>query len=364
MALHTPSTYISVCSGVGGLDLGLHAAVPGLEPVVYIEREAHAASVLVARMEEARLPQAPVWDDVCTFDASPLVGLVDLVAGGTPCQNLSLAGKREGLHGDRSRLFFEHVRIARECDAPFFFWENVAGAIGAVPAVAEHLHVNGYSSVVWTTVRASDVGAPHKRERVFLMAVSDGHRFESERSGWIFNGERQTLWYHPHRRGGTATGVGLAHAQRLGRSEGRAQSARQQGRLDAPQRSGAMDAAGVGQADPERSGLEERGTLRGDSSQKFASAQRGGLGVFPPGRDDRSAWAAVLAARPELAPARPQPRVRGLDDGLGAGMDVCVCPREDRLRATGNGVVPQQAALAWRILWNALAALQLRQLQR
>jgi DNA (cytosine-5)-methyltransferase 1 len=298
LALRPPSTYVSVCSGVGGLDLGLHAAIPGLEPVVYIEREAHAAAVLVARMEEAALLAAPVWDDVSTFDAR-----------GTPCQNLSLAGKRQGLHGDRSRLFFEHVRLAVECEAHFFFWENVAGAIGVIPAVAEHLHANGYTAIVWCVLRARDVGAPHERARVFLLAYS----------------ERFALRQQPGRRGGKDWAC--------------------------PAQSGL---AGADVAHPGSPGLEERGTLRRDGEPQRSSAVGDRLGLFPPGRDDRDAWARVLAVNPELAPARAQPRLRGLAHGLGAGVDVCVCPREDRLRATGNGVVRQQAERAWQLLWDAL----------
>lgn len=353
LALRPPSSYVSVCSGVGGLDLGLHAAIPGLEPVVYIEREAHAAAVLVARMEEAALPQAPVWDDVCTFDARPLVGLVDLVAGGTPCQNLSLAGKREGLDGDRSRLFYEHVRIARECEAPFLFWENVAGAVGAVPAVAAHLHASGYDSIVWTVVRARDVGAPHERARIFLLAHSERFavRQQSRRSGW-------QDWAGPSQPGLAGSrvepvGVGLADSESLRRDEGRAEPAGPTRGLDAPERGSAVH-SGVVLANPGSPGLEERRTLRGDGAEKRSAPVGGGLGVFPPGRSDRDGWARILAVRSDLAPARAQPRVHRLDDGMGAGMDVCVCPREDRLRAAGNGVVPQQAALAWRILWAAL----------
>jgi DNA (cytosine-5)-methyltransferase 1 len=143
-----------------------------VEPVVHVEREAHAAAVLVARMAEAAIPPAPVWDDITTFDAREWRGIVDLVAGGTPCQDLSVAGKRAGLDGARSRLFFEHVRIAVECEAPFFFWENVAGATRALPAVCAYLEERGYRGA-WTVVRASDVGAPHQRARVFLLAYSE-----------------------------------------------------------------------------------------------------------------------------------------------------------------------------------------------
>jgi hypothetical protein len=148
------------------------------------------------------------------------------------------------------------------------------------------------------------------------VAVSDGHRFEGERSGGLLNGERTALRNDAHRRGGTSAGVGVAN--------------------------------------PGSPGLEERGTLRRDGTPQRSSAVGDRLGLFPPGRDDRDGWARILAVRPDLAPARPQPRLRGLAHGLGAGVDLCVCPREDRLRATGNGVVRQQADRAWRILWVAL----------
>lgn len=284
LALRPPSTYVSVCSGVGGLDLGLHAAIPGLEPVVYIEREAHAASVLVARMEEKALPQAPVWDDVCTFDARPLVGLVDLVAGGTPCPEFSLANPKRKLDPDeqlateRGSLFRQQVRIAVECEAPFLFWENVAGATGAVPAVADHLHASGYESIVWTVVRARDVGFFNNRERVFLLAYSS------------------------------------------------------------------------------RQGLEGPQALGCDSrAREVDAAQPGRLEVVssPPGRHDVSAWRA-RRQRGQVLPLAPHSRVHRGTHGMAAPVDVCVCPREDRLRAAGNGVVPQQAALAWRILWAGL----------
>jgi DNA (cytosine-5)-methyltransferase 1 len=164
-----PRTSISVCSGVGGLDLGLARAC-GVEPVVYIERDAFAASVLVARMEEKALASAPIWDDLDTFDPRPWRGLVDLVAGGTPCQDISRAGRRAGLDGERSRLFFRHVELAESIGAPLLWWENVGNAVGLVPLVAEYLQAHGYTRAVWTIVRATDVGWPMLRERVFVLA--------------------------------------------------------------------------------------------------------------------------------------------------------------------------------------------------
>lgn len=172
LAACPPRTSISVCSGVGGLDLGLAQAC-GVEPVVYIERDSYPASVLVARMDEQALAQAPVWDDACTFDPRPWRGLVDLVAGGTPCPEFSRANReRKGLHSERGGLFFHLVRIADECSAPLLFWENVSGAVESLPGVFAHLEARGWRGV-WTVVRACDVEAPHERARTFLLAYAN-----------------------------------------------------------------------------------------------------------------------------------------------------------------------------------------------
>lgn len=335
--------------------------------MVYIEREAFAAAVLVARMAEAALGSAPVWDDVCTFDARPWRGLVDLVAGGTPCQDLSLAGKRAGLDGSRSRLFFEHVRIAVECEAPFFFWENVAGAARVVPRVCEYLEERGYRGA-WTIVRASDVGAPHQRARIFLLAYSTrflwdwrgagaelhglaqppddrvplAHAnragFEGERSVGLLHRERTALGNNSHRRSGERAPVANAASPGWeGSSGGRLQP------LESPAHRSAV-------ADAERQRLALGNRFGGDARQEQPAAERGGLPHHPPGPDDRGGWQRVLAIRPELAPALPaQPRVRRVADGLAGGLDASL--RADRLRACGNGVVPDQAAHAWRGLW-------------
>lgn len=340
---------LSVCSGVGGLDLGLRAAMPNARTVCYIEREAFAAAVLAARMEDGGLDPAPIWDDVCTFDARPWRGLVDLVAGGTPCQDLSLAGKRAGLDGDRSRLFFEHVRIAVECESPFFFWENVAGATRVVPRVVEHLEARGYRCV-WGTLKASDVRAPHQRARVFLLAYAarfaqrEPHHDERPESRQRARGDA----------GGNS--VRLDAAEPVADCHGPRQ--RQPGGAVSNERRWASDGSAQVRGEPlahsQRPGLEERGRLPGDPRQELAASFRGrdGLGTFPPGRADLEGWARVLAIRPDLAPALPQPRVRGVAHGVAGAVDQSL--RTDRLRACGNGVVDLQAAHAWSQLWVAL----------
>lgn len=171
MALY-PKTALSLFSGYGGLDLGLEMAT-GCRTVCYVERESFAASILVARMEEAALGQAPVWDDVTTFDGGPWRGVVDCVVGGSPCQDLSVAGKRAGITGERSGLWKQMRRIVEQTGTAFVFWENVGGAINtALDLVSEDLEGLGYRTT-GCVIEASDVGAPHERRRLFVLAHAE-----------------------------------------------------------------------------------------------------------------------------------------------------------------------------------------------
>lgn len=178
MALH-PLNILSVCSGVGGLDLGLHDALgrAGFAPrtVCYVEREAYAASVLVSRMEEGRLDPAPVWSDLSTFDAQPWAGLVDCVFGGIPCQPFSVAGKQRA-HADERHLWPYVADIVRILRPRLVCIENVAGHLATgTPDVVRELQGMGYRTAA-TLWRAEEVGAPHRRERIFIVGVADAQR--------------------------------------------------------------------------------------------------------------------------------------------------------------------------------------------
>ena len=164
---------ISLFSGVGGLDLGLRDAGVA-RTVCYVEREAHAAAVLVARMADGRLDEAPIWSDVCSFDGRPWRGSVDLVVGGFPCQDISSAGSRAGIiDGARSGLWREYARIVREVGPRFVFVENVGALlVRGVDVVLGDLAGMGFDAE-WGVFRASDVGAPHRRERIFILADTD-----------------------------------------------------------------------------------------------------------------------------------------------------------------------------------------------
>ncbi len=139
----------------------------------HVERETYAAATLVARMEDASLDQAVVWDDVATFDGRPWRGAVDIVTAGYPCQPFSVAGKRRGT--DDPRHLWPHVaRIIGEVEPPFVFLENVAHHLRlGFPEVASGLVGMGYRFAAGLFT-AAEVGAPHKRERLFILAIREG----------------------------------------------------------------------------------------------------------------------------------------------------------------------------------------------
>jgi DNA (cytosine-5)-methyltransferase 1 len=161
---------VSLCSGIGGIDLGLRLALgESYRTVCFVERDAFAASVLVARMEDKALDLAPIWDDLYSFDGKPWRGVVDIVSAGFPCQPWSVAGKRKGI-ADERWLWPEIARIIGECEPSFVFLENVPGLLWhGLSVVLEDLAALGFD-VEWDSFRASDVGAPHKRERLFILA--------------------------------------------------------------------------------------------------------------------------------------------------------------------------------------------------
>lgn len=281
---------LSVASGGGGLDRGVRLAYPGARTICYVENDAAACAVLVESARNGWLDDAPVWTDARTFDGKPWRGVVDILVAGYPCQPFSQSGKRRGA-GDERNLWPAVLRIISECQPSAVFLENVEGhlRLGYFDAVEPDLARAGYTGPPPLLVSASAVGAPHRRNRIFVLK----HLAESNGGGW--NADHLSE---------TATGV-----------EGRA--------------------AGAGQAVHVPVG-------NGGAALDDASGPR--PQVWPPGPGDRE-WERIARWFPHLLPAEPV--VRGMDYGVGARSDI---PAEDRLRILGNGVVPQQAALALRIL--------------
>ena len=249
---------LALCAGAGGLELGLSLALPGYRAVCWVERDAYAASSLVARMEEAALDDAPVWSDLAAFDGRPWRGAVDIVTAGWPCQPFSVSGKRRGSADERH--LWPHVRrVLVETGAPLLFAENVPGHVSlGLDVVRADLQDLGYD-VEAGLFSAAETGAPHERRRLFLLA-------------------------HAHRQ----------PIRKLARHilEGR-------------------------QAD--LCGREASGGHRGGGQSLDGPVSDGhgpGAGGFPPGPDAFDAWERLLAAQPGL-----QPALSRTSDGLADRLD-------------------------------------------
>jgi DNA (cytosine-5)-methyltransferase 1 len=145
----------------------------GYKPIVAVEWDGYACQVLRERAADGWFPDLHVWEgDVRLFDPSEYKGRVDILHAGFPCQDLSVAGKQSGLgEGTRSGLYREVLRIAGVLRPRFLFLENVAAILsGGLEHVLADLAALGYDCR-WTCLRASEVGAPHHRDRWWLRAV-------------------------------------------------------------------------------------------------------------------------------------------------------------------------------------------------
>ena len=369
---------LSLCSGAGGLDLGLQIALPSVRTIGLVERDAFAAAILVARMRDRSIDDAPIWDDVGTFDGRPWRGAVDLLCAGYPCQPFSIAGRRRG--AEDPRHLWPHVaRIIGEIKPPFVFLENVAHHLRlGFPEVAAGLVSMGYRLAAGLFT-AAEVGAPHKRERLFILAIREGDELADP---------ARLLWHPVERRepDGTAPALADAEGQRQRKPADETDAVAGSGaardepgddgspmadaadrqfpqpgwRTEGRKRSG-PDGAGLADADGERwlqaerrqptdsrpdpcgrdvddaDGARSQG--RGNDFGEHASERP----AWPPGPGDADGWARYLRAAPDLEPA-----VRRGADGL--------AHRVDRLRLCGNGVVPLVAAHALRTLAAELLA--------
>lgn len=157
----------SLFSGIGGLERGLEASIPGAHTVWQVEQNEYARAVLAKHW-----PEAKRYEDVREVGAHNLEPC-DLLSGGFPCQDLSVAGKQAGIDGARSGLWSEYARIIGELEPRYVVVENVAALLaGGMGRVLGDLAALGYDAV-WDCIPAAAVGAPHRRDRVFLVAYSN-----------------------------------------------------------------------------------------------------------------------------------------------------------------------------------------------
>lgn len=159
---------LELFAGAGGGILS--SLMLGHRPVCAVEYNGYARSVLLARQNDGTFPPFPIWDDVRTFDGKPWRGIVDVVSGGFPCQDISAAGKGAGLDGERSGLWSEMARIIREVRPRYVFVENSPMLTSrGLGTVLGDLAKMGFDAE-WGVISAADTGAPHLRERIWILA--------------------------------------------------------------------------------------------------------------------------------------------------------------------------------------------------
>lgn len=158
----------SLFSGIGGFELGVERAIPNAKTVWQVEQNTYCQTIL-----KKHWPNAHIYDDVRTVMADK-VDSVEILLGGFPCQDLSIAGKQKGVYdGKQSSLWWEMHRIIRTIRPRVVIMENVANIVrvGGTTVVASLTEI-GYCTE-WTIIKASDFGAPHRRARWFAVAYPE-----------------------------------------------------------------------------------------------------------------------------------------------------------------------------------------------
>ena len=174
--------HLSLCSGYEGIGIGLRRVYPNVREVAHVEIEAFAIANLVAKMEENKISPAPIWTNLKTFPYEKFLGQIDILSGGFPCQPFSHAGSREGVEDPRHLYPYISDGIGR-CRPRLVFLENVEGIISSKTEtgrsvllhVLQDLESMGYIAEAGV-FSASEVGAPHQRKRVFILAHSSSAR--------------------------------------------------------------------------------------------------------------------------------------------------------------------------------------------
>ena len=313
------ATYGSLCSGYGGLDLAMEA-VFGATPIWHAEVEPAACTVL-----DAHWPGVPNLGDL-TAVGWTTVPRPDVICGGFPCQPFSTAGRRQGTEDDRH--LWPHIADALRVLRPrWAVFENVAGHVSlGLEGVLADLASLGFDAE-WATVRASDVGAPHRRERLFIVAA------DGDGGGWGAVHPDAWSWEPDAARGGHAA----ADTSHVGHERGR--GARDRGTGSADGGGVAADTQGHEQREP-----AELGPVRPEP--RHGADRSVGWGDYGPAI---VRWE-HLTGRPAPHPA-PDGRLSplfvewmmGLPAGWVTGHGLA---RTAELKMLGNGVVPQQAHAA------------------
>ena len=351
-------THISLCTGYGGLDLGIRRVVgERLRTIAYSEIEAFACELLLSRMEGGQLDSAPIWPDLRTFPWEEFTG-VSVISGGFPCQPFSAAGSRAGDEDPRHLFPFilDGIRRARPTAV---FLENVEGIVSAKlkgdewsdPAgtpvllhVLRELERVGYVAEAGLFSASVDAGAPHQRKRIFILA----HRLGEGLEGWLPRGP------HPQR-------------EALDGHAGCGSPSVSGGRYPWPARPGELQhdweppRVLLGNPVQPRPSSERRESWQqdgfGEPSKTVGNSERGGRQSWDGGRQKAEVTRAGReSGRGRLSgEGQAQPSLCRSLDGTASRLaysELCSScdSRWDELRLAGNGVVPQCAAVAFQEL--------------
>ncbi|MED5344726.1 MAG: DNA cytosine methyltransferase, partial [Actinomycetota bacterium] len=334
----------------GGIDLGLRAVLPDCRTITYVEIEAFACANLVAKMEQGELDSAPIWTNLHTFDARPYRGHVGILSSGFPCQPFSQAGSRRS-DEDPRHLFPQIERIIDECRPGCVFFENVEGIITArlrgapetsvLRHVMERLEARGYATT-WGMFSAAECGAPHRRNRVFILALAD--RDSCGQQGNKECNSQPEEWRPQLRHNADRRDHDMADADCTS-LEGGGIPSRVHKEHNIPHSDGAAnrelantyDSRGGKDKQPPEQGSDRLVESPVDTRRMHSgTAQQVTRWPAGPGQEQHD-WE---------EPRTTQPGMGGATDGPST--------RVDRLRLLGNGVVPQVAACAFTQLFSEL----------
>jgi DNA (cytosine-5)-methyltransferase 1 len=316
---------LALFAGAGGGILG--GKLLGWRTVCAVEWEPYPASVLCARQNDGLLPPFPIWDDVQTFDGKPWRGIVDVVSGGFPCQDISAAGKGAGIDGERSGMWGEMARIVHEVRPKYVFVENSPMLTSrGLGRVLGDLASMGFDAR-WGVLGANAVGAPHQRERIWICCSHpSSERWNDRISNWkkrqLLRDKNWNASESKSEREGWFSWVGQVGAD-VANTGCKLRSTRNATELDTETQIWTA------------STVHNQPSCEGQNVSNTDSSQRKGMC-----KSERVQQKYTDISNPCWW--QVEPNVGRMADGVAASVD--------RLKAIGNGQVPLCAATAWRIL--------------
>jgi len=315
---------LALFAGSGGGILGGHLL--GWRTVCAVEWEQYPASVLCARQNDGILPTFPIWDDIQTFDGKPWRGIVQVVSGGFPCQDISAAGGGAGIEGERSGRGREMGRVVEEVRPKYVFVENSPMLTSrGLGTVLGDLATMGFDAK-WGVLSAADVGAPHRRDRIWILARQRDNISHTD-DNWLRWGQQWAQSIEEKTRE-LANANGITSQIRGNDFANEANGGKRNNNI-ARSRSndrGQFDTKKNGKmANPSNKRLQGHGNKRINDK----SIEQTRLAWFGADGGGSNWW-------------ETEPNVGRVVDGVAA--------RVDRLKAIGNGQVSLVASTAWKIL--------------